>query len=64
MEQAAKLLKARPTVKVVDISEKVGYVSVKHFSHVFKQYFHLPSGEFQNKQTATAKSCFHEPTIQ
>jgi AraC-like DNA-binding protein len=32
MEQAAKLLKARPAEKVVDISEKVGYVRVKHFS--------------------------------
>jgi two-component system response regulator YesN len=56
MEQAAKLLKARPAEKVVDVSEKVGYVSVKHFSHVFKQHFHMPPGEYQDKQTSSAKS--------
>ncbi|NGM83404.1 response regulator [Paenibacillus sp. 7124] len=49
MEQAAKLLKASPAMKVYDVSEKVGYVSVKHFSHVFKQFHHMPPGEYQEK---------------
>jgi two-component system response regulator YesN len=49
--------------KVVDISEKVGYVSVKHLSQVFKQYFQMPPGEYQDKQASAAKSQFHEPTI-
>ncbi|MDQ0920962.1 response regulator [Paenibacillus sp. V4I5] len=49
MEQAAKLLKAVPPVKVYDVSDKVGYVSVKHFSHVFKQHYNMPPGEFQEK---------------
>lgn len=50
MEQAAKLLTSGLDEKIYDISEKVGYVSVKHFSHVFKQHFHMPPGEFQEKQ--------------
>ncbi len=49
MEEAAKLLKSRPSPKVFDVSEKVGYVSVKHFSYVFKQHFNMPPGEFQEK---------------
>jgi two-component system response regulator YesN len=49
MEQAAKLLKAVPPEKVYDVSDKVGYVSVKHFSHVFKQHYNMPPGEFQEK---------------
>ncbi|MFC5468962.1 response regulator [Cohnella suwonensis] len=49
MEHAAKLLRAKPAEKVYAISEKVGYVSVKHFSYVFKQYFGIPPGEYQEK---------------
>lgn len=56
MEQAAKLLRARPAEKIVDVSDKVGYVSVKHFSHVFKQHFHMPPGEYQEKQAAALKA--------
>ncbi|HEY0827174.1 MAG TPA: helix-turn-helix domain-containing protein, partial [Bacilli bacterium] len=48
-EEAAKLLKSRPSLKVFDVSEKVGYVSVKHFSYVFKQHYNIPPGEFQEK---------------
>lgn len=51
MEQAAKLLKHKPPVKIYDVSEKVGYVSVKHFAYVFKQYFNSTPGEYQNKKT-------------
>ena len=47
MEQAAKLLKHYPHEKVYDVAEKVGYVGVKHFSHVFKQYYQIPPGEYQ-----------------
>lgn len=50
MEEAAKLLKSRSSPKVFDVSEKVGYVSVKHFSYVFKQHFNMPPGEFQEKE--------------
>jgi two-component system response regulator YesN len=49
MEQAAHMLKANPREKVYIVAEKVGYVSVKHFSHVFKQHFHIPPGEYQQQ---------------
>lgn len=49
MEQASKLLKAYPDEKISNICEKVGYMGVKHFSYVFKQYFNMTPGEFQNK---------------
>jgi two-component system response regulator YesN len=49
MEQAAKLLSQKPQVKISDISDKIGYVSVKHFLHVFKQYFNSTPGEYRSK---------------
>lgn len=49
MEHAASLLRAKTSVKVYDIAEKVGYLSVKHFSYVFKQHFGIPPGEYQEK---------------
>lgn len=50
MEHAAALLRSKPAVKVYDVAEKVGYLSVKHFSYVFKQHFGIPPGEYQEKQ--------------
>lgn len=52
MEQAEKLLKSTPPYKVYDISEKVGYISVKHFSFIFKKYFKISPGEYQEKYLA------------
>jgi two-component system response regulator YesN len=49
MEHAVKLLQIKPAEKVYDVSEKVGYVSVKHFSYVFKQHYGIPPGEYQDK---------------
>jgi two-component system response regulator YesN len=49
MEEAAKLLQSKPLKKIVDVAEMVGYVSVKHFSYVFKQHFRMPPGEYQEK---------------
>lgn len=49
MEQAANLLKSNPSIRLVEVSEKVGYISVKHFSYVFKQYYNVTPGEYQNK---------------
>ncbi|HEX7057135.1 MAG TPA: response regulator [Bacilli bacterium] len=48
MEQAARLFRMKPGIKVYDVSEQVGYVSVKHFSYVFKQHFGIPPGEYQS----------------
>lgn len=50
MEHAAALLRSKPAEKVYDVAEKVGYISVKHFSYVFKQHFGIPPGEYQEKQ--------------
>lgn len=49
MENAAALLRGKPPEKVYDVAEKVGYVSVKHFSYVFKQHYGIPPGEYQEK---------------
>lgn len=49
MEQAAKLLRSSSAKKVYDVSEKVGYLSSKHFSYVFKQYYNMSPGEYQEK---------------
>ncbi|OGX68094.1 MAG: hypothetical protein A2189_09290 [Paenibacillus sp. RIFOXYA1_FULL_44_5] len=49
MEQAAKLLKQSPKQKIYDIAVKVGYISSKHFSHVFKQHYGVPPGEYQEQ---------------
>lgn len=49
MERAAKLLSEPGEQKIYDIAEQVGYLSAKHFSHVFKQHFGLPPGEYQEK---------------
>lgn len=49
MEHAATLLRSKPAEKIYDVAEKVGYTSVKHFSYVFKQYYGIPPGEYQEK---------------
>lgn len=49
MEHAARMLRSKPPDKVYDVAEKVGYLSVKHFSYVFKQHFGTPPGEYQEK---------------
>ena len=49
MEQAVKYLKCKPPIKVYEVAEKIGYVSVKHFSHVFKKYLDMSPGEYQEK---------------
>lgn len=47
MDQAARMLLMKPAPKVYDVAEKVGYVSVKHFSNVFKRHYGVPPGEYQ-----------------
>lgn len=44
MEKAMELLRTEPMLSVKNVSERVGYVSEKHFSKTFKKYFNrLPS---------------------
>jgi two-component system response regulator YesN len=47
MEEAAKLLKVTPQLKILVVSERVGYVSAKHFSCIFKSYFNITPGDYQ-----------------
>lgn len=49
MENAINYMKSNPNIKIYKIAEKVGYVNVKHFSYVFKQYFSISPGEYQQK---------------
>lgn len=49
MEQAVKYLNCKPPIKIYEVANKVGYVSVKHFSHVFKKYLDMSPGEYQEK---------------
>lgn len=50
MEQAAKLLTVKQPLKIYEISERIGYISVKHFSHVFKKHYHITPGEYQERK--------------
>lgn len=47
IEQAAKLLED-PRYKVYEVAEQVGYISVKHFNYVFKQYWKMTPSEYQS----------------
>ena len=47
MEEATNLLKIAPRIKILEVSEKVGYVSAKHFSCIFKSYFNITPGDYQ-----------------
>lgn len=49
MEEAAKLLRTNQNIKIYDVSEKVGYVSVKHFSYIFKNHFNITPSDYQEK---------------
>lgn len=49
MEQAKRLLKSCPAQKIYNISEAVGYVSVKHFSYIFKKFTGVSPGEYQER---------------
>lgn len=51
INEAAKLLRTK-LATVSDIAKKVGYVSPKHFSHVFKKHFLMTPGEYQKKYGA------------
>lgn len=48
MEEATKLLKITPPLKIYDIATKVGYISDKHFISTFKSYYKITPGEFQS----------------
>ena len=39
MEQAARLLRQNPNIRIYQVAEQTGFVSVKHFNTVFKKYY-------------------------
>jgi two-component system response regulator YesN len=39
MKQAAKLLVNHPEIRISDVAEQCGFLSIKHFYHVFKQTY-------------------------
>lgn len=46
MERAVALMRARPDMRIYQISEKVGFISDKHFSTVFKRYYQRTPAEY------------------
>ena len=49
IEQAKKLL-ADPSLRIWEISEKVGFADVTHFSRIFKKHEGMSANEYRNKQ--------------
>ena len=49
MEKAVEDINAHPRKKIYEVAEAVGYVSVKHFIHVFKKERGISPGEYQKQ---------------
>lgn len=50
MEQAVRLLRQNPDIRIYTIAEQTGFVSVKHFNTVFKKYYGVtPTGYLKDK---------------
>lgn len=48
MEQAAKLLRQSPDIKIYSVAKQTGSVSTKHFSSVFKKYYGVTPTNYIN----------------
>ncbi len=46
--EEAKRLMQNSSLKIGDISEQVGFLSLQHFSRVFKQQTGIPAREYRN----------------
>ena len=44
----AKKLMADPSIKIYEISQKIGYAGPKHFSHIFKKTTGITPKEYRN----------------
>ncbi len=49
MEEAARKLLEDADVKVHDVSRAVGFVSPKHFSHVFREYYQMTPKDYRDR---------------
>ncbi len=47
----AKQLMADPSLRLSDISDRVGYVDISHFSRVFKKLEGVSAGEYRNSRS-------------
>ena len=47
MEAAAEMLITRQDLRVADIAEQVGYISLRHFLKVFKNYYGMTPTEYR-----------------
>lgn len=47
LKQATLLLKSNKNLTLEQITKQVGYISVKHFSYVFKKHFLMTPGEYR-----------------
>lgn len=47
MEKAAELLRTDRSLKVYEVSHRVGYFNAKHFNHVFKQWMGVSPNQYQ-----------------
>lgn len=54
MEQAKQLL-LNPQLKLVDISERIGYQDVKHFTQVFRKRFNVTPTEYRLEHRAEVR---------
>lgn len=55
MEQAKQLL-LHPQLKLADISEKVGYQDVKHFTQVFRKKFNVTPTEYRQEHRVEVRT--------
>lgn len=47
MEQASRLLRQNPEMRIYTVAERTGFVSVKHFNTVFKKYYGVTPSNFK-----------------
>ena len=52
MEQAAKLLKSHPDMRVFEVATRTGFLSDKHFISVFKKYYGVSPAMYQKSQAS------------
>ena len=50
MEQAAKLLKSHPDMRIFEVAAQTGFLSDKHFISVFKKHYGVSPAMYQKSQ--------------
>ena len=52
MEQAAKLLKSHPDIRIFEVAAQTGFLSDKHFISVFKKHYGVSPAMYQKSQAS------------